>query len=91
MSQELFQLEDGTVFINKISAYQDSFENFKKDYSETTEFQSSFEIYNRTLKVRVSNNELLPFEANETFDKIIDSIDSIITAQKTRIGTTAGS
>ncbi|WP_196606764.1 DUF4376 domain-containing protein [Pectinatus frisingensis] len=85
MSQELFQLQNGEILVSKDNkTYADTLSNFKLDYSNCPAFTSAFIMYNRSLSQYVLGNTIQTYGTQKDLDTIIDSIDSIITAQTQR-------
>ncbi|MDQ0204060.1 hypothetical protein [Pectinatus haikarae] len=85
MSQELFQLENGQISIAKNNIdYIDTLENFKLDYANCPSFSHEFVLYNRTLEQYVLDSEIQAYTAQSNLDTCIDSVQTIIDAQKKR-------
>ncbi|WP_196592417.1 hypothetical protein [Pectinatus frisingensis] len=85
MSQKIFQLESDEVLVTDgQNTYTDSKENFLKDFPSFGSFSNNLVIYNQTLKVYVTDDKINDYTAQPNFDTCIDSVQTIIDAQKKR-------
>ncbi|WP_196603422.1 hypothetical protein [Pectinatus haikarae] len=85
MLQTVFQLENNEVLVTDgKNTYIDTKENFLKDYPSFGSFSNDLVIYNQTLKVYVTDDKINDYTAQPNLDTCIDSVQSIIDAQKKR-------
>lgn len=89
-TQNIIQLEDGYVDIsNEHFFYEDTEENFYKDYPEFGKFENTFVMYNQTLKTYVVGSDIqhsrqFEFKNIAKYDNAIADIRKILENQWNR-------